>query len=51
MGKDWNVGLELRDLLLTDHGFEQGPYDEGAFLRRVDAQHGLVVRRLFSFLV
>lgn len=43
MGKDWNVGRELRDLLFNEHGFEQGPYEEGAFLRRVDAQHGVLI--------
>ena len=43
MGKDWNVGLELRDLLFAEHGFEQGHRD-GSFLRRVDSQHGLVIR-------
>jgi len=43
VGKDWNVGLELRDLLFTDHGFEQG-HRASSFLRRVDAQHGVVIR-------
>ena len=44
MGKeDWNVGLELQELLFTEHGFEQG-HSGGLFLRRMDAQHGVVIK-------
>lgn len=41
---DRNVGLEFREILFAEYGFEQGPYNHGGnFLRIVDAQHCLHV--------